>query len=113
MLQNATSSEFDTFPSTPEDQYRSVKAEVSTEVEDIPVGGVFVSVFSDLRIANGHAISGLSLAASGYLDNPELVAEVEAAQDDLIAFEKAVMAWITESKRAFRDVLAEVGRTAA
>ena len=102
MLQSATSSEFDTFPSTSEDHYRSLQSSVAVEVEDI-AGQTFVGIEADLRLADGQSIAGFYVAASGYLKDANLLTEIESCRGDLEAFKTSVDKWYDDAYTALLD----------
>jgi len=107
MLQNATSSEFDVFPSTSEDPYRSLQSNVAVEVEDIG-GQSFVGIEADIRLADGQSIAGFYLAASGFLKDPNLVHEIESAKDDLEAFKTSIDKWYDDAYNALIDAQRDI-----
>ena len=104
MLQNATYSEHDTFPSTPEDPFRSLHSYVSTAIDQPEDGGTsFVEVEAELRLANGNGISGFHLGACGYIEDATLLSEVLAAKDDLDKFKHVIDLWYDEARNALLE----------
>jgi hypothetical protein len=96
MLQSATSSELATFPSTAEDPFRSLQSTIATDVEEI-AGRTFVGIEADLRLADGHSIAGFYLAASGFIEDPHLLVEIDSVKADLEAFKNAVDLWYDDT----------------
>ena len=102
MLQTSTYAVFQTFPSTSDDQYRSMKPTVAVEVEDLPEGQ-FVAVEADFLIADGRSIAGVDVAASGFIEDPQFISEVLSARADLEAFKQTFDVWYAEALAAFTE----------
>lgn len=99
---NSTYSDFTKFGSS-DDEYRSMKTLVSTEVEDTPFpNGQFGAVTANFQIADGSSIGGLFLHASGRIGG-DFIGEVQDALADLLEFEEAVMTFIREAREALQD----------
>lgn len=113
MLQNATSNEFTTFPSTPEDKFRSLHSTTTTEVETIE-NRTFAAADAEFRVADGRSISGVFFGISGFLDDSgALLSQVEDAQNDIDTFKDEVLAWYTDASSALREIRAAAEAEAA
>lgn len=102
MLQNTTYSEFDRFPSSSEDPFRSIQSNVFTEGDEIG-GRPFIAVGAELRLADGSNISGFYANASGFASDPNLLSEIGAAREDLDAFKQSFDGWYETARTALAE----------